>query len=607
MPINKLKNLLISVLLPSFVAFPACKTQSQEAGVTYQIPEPPEISSGYNPKPGWATEEFAVASANPLSTDAGYQIIQGGGNAVDATIAVQLVLTLVEPQSSGIGGGAFFLMWDGEEIHAYNGRETAPSSVSSELFLDESGKPLPFGDAVRSGKSVGVPGTLALMKVIHDKFGRLPWKDILEPAITLAEEGFHITPRLHMLLEEDGSLRNNELARAFYYDEQSNAHPVGYLLKNPAMAQILRDVAKEGISAFYEGEVAQDIAQRVRTHERPGAMKVEDLAAYPALDLETEEMCNDWKTYRICGFPPPASGHIAIMQILGIMEHMENPDVSFQDSIPSSAWLHQYLEAAKLAFADRNQYVADERFVEPPGDSWQSMLNSNYLAKRAELIQSNATMEKAEPGTPGEMKSNYGIHQTQPEFGTSHISIVDREGNAVSMTTTIESGFGSRIMSDGGTGLPGGFMLNNELTDFSLNPFDEDGNLIANRVEPGKRPRSSMAPTLVFDGETGEFLAAVGSPGGTSIIHYTAKAIVGMYEWNLNAQEAINLPNFGNYNGPSVLEEERFPVEIIEALKAFGHEVILRPMTSGIQTIQITENGYFGGADPRREGVVMGE
>ena len=609
MPISKIevfKRFIIITFFFGFMVLSGCKTQSQKAGVTYQIPAPPEISSGYNEKPGWATSEFAVASANPLSTDAGYQMILAGGNAVDATVAVQLVLTLVEPQSSGIGGGAFFLMWDGQEIHAYNGRETAPSAATPELFLDDNGEPLPFADAVRSGKSVGVPGTLALLKVIHNEFGRLPWNEVLEPAITLAEQGFHITPRLHAILEDDQSLRNDELASAFYYDNEGNAHPVGYLLKNPALAQILRNVAEDGISAFYEGEVAENIVQRIQNHERPGSMMTKDLANYPTLDLETEEMCNAWKVYEICGFPPPASGHLAIMQILGIMEHLESPQVSFQDSIPSAEWLHQYLEAAKLAFADRNQYVADERFVNPPGESWHSMLDSTYLAERSELIQMNASMDKAKPGSPGEMQSMYGVQKTQPEFGTSHISIVDREGNAVSMTTTIESGFGSRIMSDGGTGLPGGFMLNNELTDFSLNPVDEDGNFIANRVEPGKRPRSSMAPTLVFDKETGEFLASVGSPGGTSIIHYTAKAIVGMYDWKLNAQEAIDLPNFGNYNGPSVLEEDRFPHQLIEALEAMGHEIIIRPMTSGIQAIQKTENGYFGGADPRREGTVMG-
>lgn len=610
MPHSLLKLSINIIFLFIFLAlfwFTGCKIQDQEGEVSYQIPEPPEISTGYEPKPGWATSEFAVATANPLSTDAGYQIIQAGGNAVDATVAVQLVLTLVEPQSSGIGGGAFFLMWDGEEVHAYNGRETAPSGATEKLFLDENGEPLQRADAVRSGKSVGVPGTLALLNIIHDEFGRLPWSEVFEPAITLAEEGFEITPRLHRLLDEDESLRNNELAQAFYYDEQGNALPVGHLLKNPALAQILRQVSDEGISAFYEGSVAQDISARIQYHQRPGSMTTEDLAGYPSLDLETEEICNNWKAYEICGFPPPASGHLAIMQILGIMENLEEPEVSLLDSVPSSEWLHQYLEAAKLAFADRNQYVADERFVEPPGDSWQLMLDSTYLAERAELIQTNSSMERAKPGTPGEMQSVYGIQKTQPEFGTSHISIVDREGNAVSMTTTIESGFGSRIMSDGGTGLPGGFMLNNELTDFSFSPTDESGNPIANRVEPGKRPRSSMAPSLVFDGETGEFLAAVGSPGGTSIIHYTAKAIVGMYDWDLNAQEAIDLPNFGNYNGPSVLEENRFPQELIDELEAMGHEIIVRPMTSGIQAIQKTDTGYFGGADPRREGTVMGQ
>lgn len=610
MPVSDLKTFnfsLISTVLFTLLFFSSCKTQNQEMSVTYRIPEPPEISSGYNPKPGWTTDEFAIASANPLSTDAGYQVIQAGGNAVDAAVAVQLVLSLVEPQSSGIGGGAFFLLWDGEEIHAYNGRETAPSAATEELFLDENGEPLPFADAVRSGKSVGVPGTLALMSTIHREFGRLSWKEVFEPAISLAEEGFHITPRLHTILEEDQSLRNDELAKTFYYDDEGEPYPVGFLLKNPALAQILKGVAEEGISAFYEGEVAQNIVQRIQSHERPGTMTTEDLSNYPNLNLETEELCDDWKTYEICGFPPPASGHLAIMQILGIMEHLNAPQVSLQDSIPTSEWLHQYFEASKLAFADRNQYVADERFVEPPGDNWGAMLDTEYLAIRAELIQMNATMEKAEPGSPGEMQSMYGSQKNQPEFGTSHISIVDREGNAVSMTTTIESGFGSRIMSDGGTGLAGGFMLNNELTDFSLNSVDENGNLIANRVEPGKRPRSSMAPTLVFDKDTGEFLAAVGSPGGTAIIHYTAKAIVGMYDWNLDAQEAIDLPNFGNYNGPSVLEKDRYPAELINALEALGHKIIIQPMTSGIQAIQKTESGYYGGADPRREGVVMGE
>lgn len=335
-------------------------------------------------------------------------------------------------------------------------------------------------------------------------------------------------------------------------------------------------------------------------------MVLEDIAEYPDLDLRTEAMCNDWRRYQICGFPPPASGHITIMQILGIMDHLEKPEIEFMDGLPSPDWLHNYLEASKLAFADRNQYIADPRYIEAPGDDWHSMLESSYLSDRALNISDRAS-GIADPGNPGEVSSLLGQQIYQPESGTSHISIVDANGNAVSMTTTIESGFGSRIMSDGGTGLAGGFLLNNELTDFSLSPVDDQGRLIANRVEPGKRSRSSMSPSLIFDRETGQFLAAVGSPGGTAIIHYTAKAIYGMYGWDLDAQKAIDLPNFANYNGPSVLEEGFFPDHIIEALESMGHEISIRSMTSGIQAIQVTETGLFGGADPRREGNVMGE
>jgi gamma-glutamyltranspeptidase/glutathione hydrolase len=317
-------------------------------------------------------------------------------------------------------------------------------------------------------------------------------------------------------------------------------------------------------------------------------------------------MCNEWRRYNICVFPPPSSGHLAIMQILGIMDHLESPEIELADSIPTAEWLHLFLEASKLSFADRNQYVADPRFVEAQGNDWNSMLDQEYLKQRASLI-SDISINEADPGNPGSFTSMFGTQINQPESGTSHISIVDRNGNAVAMTTTIESGFGSRIMSDGGTGLKGGFLLNNELTDFSLSPVDEYGKLIANRVEPGKRPRSSMSPTLIFDRDTGNFLATVGSPGGAAIIHYTAKTIYGMYGWGLDAQRAIDLPNFVNYNGPSVLEEGYFTDDIIQQLESMGHEITLRALTSGIQAIQVTEQGLYGGADPRREGNVMGE
>ncbi|MEX0648795.1 MAG: gamma-glutamyltransferase [Balneolaceae bacterium] len=602
----RLPLILVLLLFSSISIFTGCEGAGDQRGVSYTIPEQPEMSTGYTEKPGWQTSEFAVAAANPLATDAGYQVIKSGGSAVDAAIAVQMVLALVEPQSSGIGGGAFLLAWDGSAIHAYDGRETAPAAADENWFLDENGEPLPFGEAVRSGRSVGVPGTLAMLETAHREHGNLPWEDLFRPAITLAEEGFNISPRLHGLLESENTLPDDEIAGELYYDENGIPHPVGYKLRNPALAEILRQVSREGTSAFYTGTVAENIAERVNSHERPGDMSVDDIEGYPVQDFRRTAMCNDWRTYRICGFPPPASGHIAIMQILGIMDELEVPETGLQDSIPSAKWLHQYSEAAKLAYADRARYIGDSLFVEPPADSWQSLLGADYLSERAKLI-GDTSMETANAGIPGPLTTLLGLHPQQPESGTSHISIFDPLGNAVSMTTTIESGFGSRIMSDGGTGLTGGFILNNELTDFSLTPVDEDGNLIANRVEPGKRPRSSMSPTLIFEKDSGSLIASVGSPGGGAIIHYTAKTIVGMLDWNLNAQKAINLPNFVNYNGPTILETDRFPAEIIEALEALGHEVLERDLTSGIQTIQRTDTGFYGGADPRREGVVMGD
>ncbi len=579
--------------------------------MSYAIPPQPEMASGYEEKPGWETSEFAVAAANPLATDAGYQVLLAGGSAVDAAIAVQLVLTLVEPQSSGIGGGAFLLHWNGSEIAAYDGRERAPASADENHFLRPDGTPWPFQDAVHSGLSVGVPGTLAMLAVAHAEHGRLPWPELFRPAITLSEEGFSLSPRLHTLLSGDARLRNDPIARALYYDADGEAHPVGFTLRNPALGQVLRQVAENGIEAFYRGPVAEDFVARVNNHpERPGNMTVEDIAAYPDQDFHREAICTPWRETTLCGFPPPSSGHLAALQILGILEHLDEMHGPVEgldaDNVPTADWLHRYLEAAKLAFADRNRFVGDGLFVDPPAGDWESLLDPAYLASRAALV-GERSMGTAQAGTPGRLAFLPGLHPEQPDAGTSHISIVDAEGNAVSMTTTIEAGFGSRIMSDGGTGLAGGFHLNNELTDFSLVPRDDEGNLIANRVEAGKRPRSSMTPTLVFDRASGDFLATVGSPGGAAIIHYVAKALTGMFAWDLNAQEAIDLPNFTNANGPSNLERGRFPEAVLEALRARGHEVREGDLTSGLQGIQVLPGGgFFGGADPRREGVVMG-
>lgn len=575
-------------------------------GFSYETPSiTPEVGSGFEEKPGWAAETFAVAAANPLATDAGYQVLKAGGNAIDAAVAVQMVLTLVEPQSSGIGGGAFLMHFDGADVQAYDGRETAPATVTGELFM-ENGEPLPFMDAVASGLSVGVPGTVRMLEQAHAEHGQLPWRELFTPAITLAEDGFAVSQRLHTSLANDEALRQNERARAFYYTAEGEPLEVGTSLKNPALAAILRRIADEGSAAFYEGAVAEDLVAQVQSHPvRPGTMTLEDISGYQS--LAREPLCTPWQQWEVCGFPPPSSGHLTVMQILGMMDQQPLLEAPLEDGVSSSGWLHQFLEASRLAFADRGRYIADPDFVDAPGGDWSLMLAPDYLDKRSQLIGDESMGESAEPGNPGELAVSFASQPEQPEYGTSHISIVDADGNAIAMTTTIEQAFGSRLLADGGTGLPGGYLLNNELTDFSFTP-EIDGQPVANRVEPGKRPRSSMSPTLVFDQESGELVASLGSPGGAAIIHYTARTLAAMRDWGLNAQEALNLPHAITLGGDVYLEEGRFPDSTIEALRERGHTVSERELTSGLQAIRRLEDGtLFGGADPRREGVVMGE
>ncbi len=573
----------------------------------YDLPAiAPEVASETADKPGWATQRFAVAAANPLATDAGYQILRAGGSALDAAIAVQMVLTLVEPQSSGLGGGAFLVHHDGEAVVAYDGRETAPAAVDEGLFLDDAGEPLAFMDAAASGLSVGVPGTVAMLELAHGEQGRLPWASLFEPAITLAEQGFPVSQRLHTSLAAEHHLRRDPLAGPFYYPD-GEPLAVGETLRNPALAAILREVAEHGSEALRRGPIAEDLVARVQGHaERPGSLSLADLADYEA--RQREALCSPWRSYRVCGFPPPSSGHLTLMQILGLLEQL--PEVTPLDDggMPSEPWLHQFLEASRLAFADRGKYIADPDFVAAPGGDWSLMLAPDYLAQRAALItEASLGSGGAEPGYPGELTTAWAVQPDQPEYGTSHISIIDEAGNALAMTTTIEAAFGSRILTDGGTGLSGGYLLNNELTDFSFAPADAVGTPIANRVEPGKRPRSSMSPTLVFDAESGDLVASLGSPGGAAIIHYTAKALVAMLDWGLDAQQALNLPHAITLGGPAFLEEGRFPEATLEGLAERGHEVSERELVSGLQAIQVTETGFFGGADPRREGIVMGD
>lgn len=584
--------------------------QSAPAGST-ALPVMPEGGTASAPtsagRAGVAARRHMVATANPLATQAGLRVLQAGGSAVDAMVAVQMVLTLVEPQSSGIGGGAFLMHWDGAKVTALDGRETAPAEATEALFLLPDGKPMPFRQAVVGGRSVGVPGTVRLMEAAHQRHGRLPWASLFEPAIALAQQGFAVSPRLHDSLKAETALRQVPQAAAFYYRADGEPHPVGHVLKNPALAAVLRAIADGGSAAFYQGAVAQDLVRRVRAHpSNPGTLALGDLAAYQV--VERSAICSPWRAWRVCGFPPPSSGHLAIMQILGIGEHLGWGDAPLDpQGLPGEAFLHRYTEASRLAYADRAQYVADPAFVAAPGGAWTQMLDPGYLRDRAAMIGPRS-MGTAEAGVPpGAQRSAYAPQAQQTEAGTSHVSIVDIQGQALALTTTIESGWGARILADGGTGLPGGYLLNNELTDFSFAPADAQGRPIANRVQPGKRPRSSMSPTLVFDAASGALRMSLGSPGGAAIIHYTAKTLLGTLAFGLDAQRAIDLPNFGSYNGPTVLEQGRFGAQTVQALQARGHTVREVELTSGLQAIERTAEGWLGGADPRREGLVLGE
>ena len=586
----------------------ACALQPKN--FNYATPDQPNVPVGYQEKPGWATQGFAVAAANPLATDAGYQILLAGGSAIDAAIAVQMVLTLVEPQSSGIGGGAFVLHHDGKQVEAYDGRETAPSAATEKLFLDTQGKPLPFIDGVVSGLSVGVPGTLSVLEMAHKEHGKLPWATLIQPVIQLAEEGFKLSPRLHSALLAENYLINDLVAASYFYDAQGKPYPIGHILKNPELAAVMRDIAKRGSQALKDGPVAEAMVKKVRQHStRPGSMTLQDLANYKA--KKRDPLCFDHlvqttgKTYQLCGFPPPSSGTLAIGQMLGILNNTAAGTMQLEQGLPSADWLHFYTEAARLAFADRGQFVADPDFVQPPGGDWRTLWNTQYLKQRSSLIGAKS-MKVAQAGNPAGTKAAFAPMPAQEEYGTSHISVIDKFGNAVAMTTTIEAVFGSRNMVNSGQGRPGGFLLNNELTDFSYAPVDAKGIPIANRVEAGKRPRSSMSPTLVFEKDTGKLKMTGGSPGGAVIIHYTGKLLIGTLQWGLNTQQAINLPNFSSLNGPSILEEKRFPEITIKALQSKGHDVRETPLPSGLQAIEVTPTGFFGGADPRREGVVMG-
>ncbi|KNZ34467.1 MAG: gamma-glutamyltransferase [Methylibium sp. NZG] len=582
-------------------------------GLVYQPPaaglQAPEAASGFTDKPGWSANKFMVAAANPLATDAGRQVLAAGGSAVDAAIAVQMVLTLVEPQSSGIGGGLFLVHWDQKQVQTYDGRETAPAAATPDLFMKD-GKPMAFMEGVVGGRSVGTPGVLRALELAHRQHGKLAWKSLFQPAIQLAEQGFIVSPRLATLLREDSAkpLRNDPTAAAYFFEPDGSPKAAGTRLRNPALAAVLRDVAERGAGVFYEGPIARDIAAKVRGHAtNPGLLTEADLAGYRA--KTRDPLCFDYRLWRLCGMPPPSSGPLAIGQMLGMLAGRNLaalPPVKNGALLePSAEAVHLISEAGRLAYADRGRFVADPDFTSLPGGSAAALLSPAYLAQRASLI-TDRSMGRATPGTPAMLGVPVArlADDRSPELpSTSHVSVVDANGNAVSMTTTIENVFGAQIMVRG-------FLLNNELTDFSFAP-SENGVPIANRVEGGKRPRSSMSPLLVFDKVSGQMVMSVGSPGGSAIINYVAKVLVGTLDWGLDVQQAISLPNFGSRNGPTELEQDRVSPALVDALKAKGHEVRVMPQTSGLQGIQRRSGSgqpvWFGGADPRREGVVMGQ
>lgn len=595
------KHKIISVAA-GFALLAGCATgpvwQDKDSGVQAAVPE---RASGYVEKPGWIAKKFMVVAAHPLATDAGYRILKAGGSAVDAAIATQMVLTLVEPQSSGIGGGAFLMHFDGESIAAFDGRETAPAAATENLFQTADGKPMPFHEAVVGGRSVGVPGVVRMLELAHGQYGKLPWATLFAPAIRLAEHGFAITPRLATLLKNDQHLRHDPTAAAYFYASNGESWPVGHVLKNPELANVLREIAAGGADAFYKGQIARDIEAKVRNHaSNPGLLTVTDIAAYQP--KVRNAVCSGYKSWTVCGMPPPSSGGVAIAQMLGILEYKNMGSLAPQEGALDADAVHLFSEAGRLAYADRARYIADPDFAPLPGHSVKPLLDKNYLAARAAQI-TDKSMGQAAPGTPHAWHRASGLDRSPERPSTSHISIVDAEGNAVSMTTTIENGFGSRQMVRG-------FLLNNQLTDFSFSPVDAAGP-IANRVQGGKRPRSSMAPTFVFEKSTNKLVLVIGSPGGPAIINYVGKVLIGMMDWGLNVQQAIDLPNFGSRNGPTELEQGRVSEELIGQLKQKGHEIRLMDQTSGLHGImRLTIHGermWFGGADPRREGVAQGD
>jgi gamma-glutamyltranspeptidase / glutathione hydrolase len=582
----------------------------------------PEVATAYRrDMTAVRTAHYAVVTANPLASQVACQVLRDGGSAVDAAVAAQAVLGLVEPQSSGVGGGGFLLYYDARSgsVQAYDGRENAPAAASENYlrWIDDANHSAPQPDARASGRSIGVPGIVRMLADAHNEHGRTTWRDLFGPAVALADNGFDISPRLAAAIADAAPrLRGDRAAAAYFLNPDGSPKRAGTRLTNPAYAKTLSAIATGGAQAFYTGEIARDVvaaATDTSGGRTPSLMTLDDITNYAA--KKREPLCTAYRSRQICGMPPPSSGGITVAAVLGILEHFPMSSypptaVDLNGGRPAVMGVHLVTEAERLAYADRDKYVADTDFVPLPGGSPDTLLGGDYLAGRAALISTEHSMGTAKPGDFGAPPSTSA---PTTEHGTSHISVIDAQGNAAALTTTVESSFGSFHMTDG-------FVLNNQLTDFSAEPVGPDGTPQANRVQPGKRPRSSMAPTLVFDRSEsgrGPLYAVLGSPGGTAIIQYVVKTLVGMLDWGLDPQQSVSMVDFGAANSPRTNVGGEHPAidssaggdhdPLVQGLRALGHQVDVADQSSGLSAIMAARSGWVGGADPRRDGLVMGD
>lgn len=593
------------------------------------LAEHPELATGYRTgmKPV-RTSGFAVSTANPVATEAACKVLRDGGTAADALIVAQTVLNLVEPQATGIGGGAFLMYYDAttKTVDAYDGRETAPAAATEDYlrYVSATDHTAPQPKPQASGRSIGVPGVLRLLELAHNEHGKQAWRDLFSPAISLADNGFQISPRMASQIAASApDLARDDNARGYFLNADGSPKQAGSTLTDPALAKTFSAIASDGPNAFYTGAIAADIVDAATTSSggrTPSLISAADLSGYQA--KKRTAVCSPYRGHEICGMPNPSSGGITVESTLGILSNFDlasmkptgldgDSDAARNGGVPTAAAVHLIAEAERLAYADRDKYVADTDFVPLPGNSPQALLDPTYLKQRASLIDPNHSMGTAKAGDLGPVP--LGNAPQQPEHGTSQISIVDKYGNAASMTTTVESAFGSFHLVDG-------FLLNNQLTDFSMQPVDKDNVPIANRIDPGKRPRSSMAPTLVFDrnpdGSRGALSHVTGSPGGAVIIQFVVKTLVAMLDWGLNPQQAVSMIDFGASNTPITGVGGEHPAvniadggshdALVQGLRTLGDQVSVDAQSSGLSALVRDGNGWIGGADPRREGAVLG-